>query len=1348
MFGLRLCGACLATLVFLSCTDEEALVTPDAPEAGADVAGPPDALSDTISLPETSPAPEVTEDTATPPDAETVTPDDDAERTDGPDLPAPDCPGGPGCECLSDEDCSDAPCIDTLDGRRCALVCDSQEACDSGWLCLEWEQDPDYSLCVDPLARLCQPCLTHQDCVPEDGGYEGEHLCLYAGDEGSFCGVPCDAEGCPAGYDCVAPDGIDDAPPQCVPEEGTHCPCLDVFITRGATTLCHIENEWGRCEAERLCDEPCPARTPAPESCNGIDDNCNGITDEDTEEECYPFYCDSDAGACHTACATLDDCQPGYVACTDGICVAEQGGRCTLDAGCATGFCVDGVCCESACEGLCESCAVDGLLGVCSAVPEGYDPRGDCPIDSESTCGRSGVCSGLRSCGLYPEGTVCSQPECVGETLIEAGECDGAGECLTIQHDCAPQLCVEGECLATCDGVDDCQAGYLCVDGTCMKDLGLQCAQGDECASGHCVDGVCCEAACDGVCEFCALEDHEGHCRAAPEGQDPRDDCPEDLVGSCNFSGVCSGERTCALYAEGTSCRAPRCHADDPTLQIDSECDGEGTCVELERSCAPFACDPANGRCVTGCEVSDDCQPGYTCQDGACLKSLGARCADGGECASGFCVSELCCDALCDGVCESCTTADNPGLCVPFAAGTDPRGECPVDPDNPCGNLGGCSGERSCRMMHAGYVCAEAECITDRISLAAGRCDGEGACVQETEVDCAPYYCDSSPEGGDCLASCTTNSDCVPGAFCQVGFCVRHDGAECRRDSECMSGFCADGLCCDSPCAGICERCDSPIAPGECRPVPAGEDPDNDCPAEPVQSCGRTGVCSGEGTCELHPAGAKCEEARCEADTAYGQAFCDGAGECVIESVTDCAPYRCDEEDGRCFVFCSTDAECQDGLACDSASAECLLTIGRSCIAGSQCESGFCVGGVCCDARCDGICESCTLDGSVGRCEPQPPGTPAPLECPAEPPSSCGRTGTCSGERSCALHPAGTECRAAECGFDAVAYHAHLCDGAGTCEPQGGDDCMPYSCNPSTVACRESCAHSSHCGGGYGCDLATGECFVQTGGPCDSDDDCLVGSCCDDICYDTLTNPAHCGECNRECLNPHGSTSCHAGECNPICDHRYASCDGDPATGCEQSLTTLEHCGECDIECSRPQAEVSCATGTCTTVGCELGYADCDGDTATGCETHIAPFTNTCDEAEDLGNTCGNTICSSWCLTGTSWSTHTTVTGRGGHWFRLRVQDRCNHCTGEITARFSLGVPSGVDYDLHVYEACGSHWASSTEGPGNDERVRVSRSANRWQDDSFDVWVEVRYVGGTSCEDWVLIVDGRGGGDC
>ncbi len=52
---------------------------------------------------------------------------------------------------------------------------------------------------------------------------------------------------------------------------------------------------------------------------------------------------------------------------------------------------------------------------------------------------------------------------------------------------------------------------------------GQACNAAAECASNHCVDGVCCESDCTGACTSCALPGTEGLCRPAPAGvPDPR----------------------------------------------------------------------------------------------------------------------------------------------------------------------------------------------------------------------------------------------------------------------------------------------------------------------------------------------------------------------------------------------------------------------------------------------------------------------------------------------------------------------------------------------------------------------------------------------------------------------------------------------------------------------------------------------------------------------------------------------------------------------------------------------------------------------------------------------------------
>ncbi len=50
------------------------------------------------------------------------------------------------------------------------------------------------------------------------------------------------------------------------------------------------------------------------------------------------------------------------------------------------------------------------------------------------------------------------------------------------------------------------------------------------------------------------------------------------------------------------------------------------------------------------------------------------------------------------------------------------------------------------------------------------------------------------------------------------------DGSSCTTPSQCASGFCEDGVCCDRPCTGPNESCDIPGREGTClavSPAPA-----------------------------------------------------------------------------------------------------------------------------------------------------------------------------------------------------------------------------------------------------------------------------------------------------------------------------------------------------------------------------------------------------------------------------------------------------------------------------------------------------------------------------------------------
>jgi hypothetical protein len=182
------------------------------------------------------------------------------------------------------------------------------------------------------------------------------------------------------------------------------------------------------------------------------------------------------------------------------------GAACRQGSECDEGNCIDGLCCDSPCTELCAACNLPGSLGVCSAMAS--DPL--CP---EASCqGQSSECRPLAN------GQAAVNCEAVGA-------CRTSAECTAVPA-ALGTLCQRG--TGTCDG----QGACLVPD---KNALGQPCVADSDCGEGHCVASieagarVCCDAACDGVCQACSAA---GRCEVTPsmDSRCSAVSCPADNV--------------------------------------------------------------------------------------------------------------------------------------------------------------------------------------------------------------------------------------------------------------------------------------------------------------------------------------------------------------------------------------------------------------------------------------------------------------------------------------------------------------------------------------------------------------------------------------------------------------------------------------------------------------------------------------------------------------------------------------------------------------------------------------------------------------------------------------------------
>jgi hypothetical protein len=535
-------------------------------------------------------------------------------------------------------------------------------------------------------------------------------------------------------------------------------------------------------------------------------------------------------------------------------------------------------------------------------------------------------------------------------------------------------------------------------------DLAQPCQGGGECKSLRCADGVCCDTACDGVCEACTAakkgSGQDGVCGLVPSGDDPDNECPADDKSTCGKSGSCDGKGACAFYAANTPCGAATCTDGVSTGLL---CTKDHKCQQQVATCLPFLCkDPT--ACATECDADDQCAENAHCQGGLCELDLpqGSPCDRALACQSGFCVDGVCCNSACDSSCQACASAlkqdgGADGACGPAKAGSDPHDDCADEPVLSCDKSGQCDGKGQCALYAAGVECQPPTCAGDakagfRVGLSA--CDGSGTCLAQPGASCGLFGCDQ----GKCKTGCAADGECAAQAFCDKGLCAQRKapGAACAESRECLDGVCADGVCCNSPCTGPCEACNKD---GVCVPVsgaPAKGHPA--CPAtSPDRPCEQR-LCDGvvrDSCAGFADKNVSCRKPSCAEGVAVQGATCDGKGKCPEPALTRCEPFFCSGD--ACAQKCASDAECDPRFQCDTAKGDCTPRTTAACDGDhtlinpdgskSDCAPYTCEGSSC-KAQCKSVLD-CVLpsvcDEATLACVPPRPNPSDEAGCQAAP---------------------------------------------------------------------------------------------------------------------------------------------------------------------------------------------------------------------------------------------------------------------------------------------------------------------------------------------------------------------------
>lgn len=565
-----------------------------------------------------------------------------------------------GERCDKDDQCETALCVALPKGdktcrRTCAAGCIGEELCTTFGT---GSNGLPRAGCVPGKAGLCTPCTVDTDCP-----YAADACLTIAGS--AFCGRDCSYDGaCPDGYACSDGTNVQGTTvaKQCIPKSAT-CSCVPQ--TKGQKRPCQIKNDNGTCTGQETCDGTaftgCDAQVPAPEICDGKDNDCNGKTDDNVPDvTCGKGECtmvmtckdgvmtDGNGNVGAENCKSRDDLKKpetcngkddncdgqtdeGFDLKADVANCGACGNACKVAHG--TPGCKDGACFVASCDVGFDDC--------------NHDYKDGCEADLNADTANCGKCLGNCNLGFASpkcDKGICKVDKCVeGHWNVDGLDSNGCEYACTVTNN-GKEICdnVDNDCNGkTDDGIDLTTDPNNC--GKC----------GNVCVGAHgtanCVASACkfrCDpgyADCDALVPGCETntDDSTDNCGGCGKKCQPDNATGKCVVGACTIVACATGgwEDCNSLSKDGCEINTQT----DPShcgscLSGCAVANGKPGCDK--GSCSIASCNPpylnCDGKYLTGCNLNKDTD---LANCGACNNACPTRPNSTPQCASGACVN-------------------------------------------------------------------------------------------------------------------------------------------------------------------------------------------------------------------------------------------------------------------------------------------------------------------------------------------------------------------------------------------------------------------------------------------------------------------------------------------------------------------------------------------------------------------------------------------------------------------------------------------------------------------------------------------------------------------------------------